>query len=48
MTANGWFQIGVFLLVIFAITKPMGVFMALATSLPACGWADARIPRQEN
>jgi K+-transporting ATPase ATPase A chain len=28
MTANGWFQIGFFLLVIFAITKPMGVFMA--------------------
>jgi potassium-transporting ATPase potassium-binding subunit len=28
MTANGWFQIGVFLFVIFAITKPLGVFMA--------------------
>jgi potassium-transporting ATPase potassium-binding subunit len=28
MTANGWFQIGVYLLVIWAITKPMGVFMA--------------------
>ncbi len=28
MTANGWFQIGLFLLVIFLITKPMGVFMA--------------------
>ena len=28
MTANGWFQIGVFLLVILAITKPLGVFMA--------------------
>ncbi|MGA2845660.1 MAG: potassium-transporting ATPase subunit KdpA, partial [Candidatus Acidiferrales bacterium] len=28
MTANGWFQIGLFLLVIFALTKPMGVFMA--------------------
>jgi K+-transporting ATPase ATPase A chain len=28
MTANGWFQIGVYLLVILAITKPMGVFMA--------------------
>jgi potassium-transporting ATPase potassium-binding subunit len=27
MTANGWFQIGFFLLVIFAITKPLGVFM---------------------
>ena len=27
MTANGWFQIGVFLLVILAITKPLGVFM---------------------
>ncbi len=27
MTANGWFQIGLFLLVIFAITKPLGVFM---------------------
>ncbi len=28
MTANGWFQIGLYLLVILAITKPMGVFMA--------------------
>src|ERR1700678_4031422 len=28
MTANGWFQIGLFLLVIFALTKPMGVFMS--------------------
>jgi potassium-transporting ATPase potassium-binding subunit len=28
MTPNGWFQIGSFLLVIFAITKPLGVFMA--------------------
>jgi K+-transporting ATPase ATPase A chain len=28
MTANGWFQIGVYLLVVLAITKPMGVFMA--------------------
>src|SRR6266849_3244113 len=27
MTANGWFQIGFFLLVIFAITKPLGVFI---------------------
>jgi potassium-transporting ATPase potassium-binding subunit len=27
MTANGWFQIGLFLLVILAITKPLGVFM---------------------
>ncbi|MGC2721973.1 MAG: potassium-transporting ATPase subunit KdpA [Candidatus Acidiferrales bacterium] len=27
MTANGWFQIGVFFFVILAITKPMGVFM---------------------
>ena len=27
MTANGWFQIFVFLLIIFAVTKPMGVFM---------------------
>ena len=27
MTANGWFQIGVFLLVVFLITKPLGVFM---------------------
>jgi len=27
MTANGWFQIGLFLLVIALITKPMGVFM---------------------
>src|SRR6267154_1011273 len=28
MTANGWFQIGFFLLVIFLVTKPLGVFMA--------------------
>ena len=28
MTANGWFQIGVYLAVILAITRPMGVFMA--------------------
>jgi K+-transporting ATPase ATPase A chain len=28
MTANGWFQIGFFLLIVFAITKPLGVFMA--------------------
>jgi potassium-transporting ATPase potassium-binding subunit len=27
MTANGWFQIGLYLLIIFALTKPMGVFM---------------------
>ena len=28
MTANGWFQIGLFLLVILLITKPLGVYMA--------------------
>ncbi|HZR58460.1 MAG TPA: potassium-transporting ATPase subunit KdpA [Terriglobales bacterium] len=28
MTANGWFQIVVFLLAIFAVTKPLGIFMA--------------------
>ena len=28
MTANGWLQIGFFLLVILAITKPIGLFMA--------------------
>jgi K+-transporting ATPase ATPase A chain len=27
MTANGWLQIGIYLLVLLAITKPMGVFM---------------------
>ena len=27
MTANGWFQIGLYLLVIFVITKPIGLFM---------------------
>jgi potassium-transporting ATPase potassium-binding subunit len=27
MTANGWFQIGLYLLVIILVTKPMGVFM---------------------
>jgi K+-transporting ATPase ATPase A chain len=28
MTANGWLQIFVFLALIFAVTKPMGIFMA--------------------
>src|SRR6202790_3433734 len=28
MTSSGWFQIIFFLLVIFAITKPLGVFLA--------------------
>ena len=28
MTANGWFQILVFLALVLAVTKPMGVFMA--------------------
>ncbi len=28
MTANGWFQIAVFLALVLAVTKPMGVFMA--------------------
>ena len=28
MTANGWLQIAVFLALIFAVTKPLGVFMA--------------------
>ncbi|HZV59797.1 MAG TPA: potassium-transporting ATPase subunit KdpA, partial [Candidatus Eremiobacteraceae bacterium] len=28
MTANGWFQILLFILVVFAITKPLGLFMA--------------------
>jgi K+-transporting ATPase ATPase A chain len=28
MTANGWFQIGFFLLVILLVTKPVGVFLA--------------------
>ena len=28
MTTNGWMQIGVFLALILAITKPLGVFMA--------------------
>ncbi len=27
MTANGWFQIAVFLLLVIAVTKPLGVFM---------------------
>jgi K+-transporting ATPase ATPase A chain len=27
MTANGWLQIGIYLVVLLAITKPMGVFM---------------------
>ena len=28
MTANGWFQIGLYLLIIFAVAKPTGIFMA--------------------
>ena len=28
MTANGWFQILLFLLILFLITKPMGIYMA--------------------
>ena len=28
MTANGWLQVGVFLALILAVTKPLGVFMA--------------------
>jgi K+-transporting ATPase ATPase A chain len=28
MTANGWFQIGLYLLAIFIVTKPLGIFMA--------------------
>ena len=28
MTANGWFQVLLYLLILLAITKPMGVFMA--------------------
>ncbi|HXX46520.1 MAG TPA: potassium-transporting ATPase subunit KdpA [Candidatus Acidoferrales bacterium] len=28
MTANGWLQIGIFLVALFAVTKPLGVFMA--------------------
>lgn len=28
MTANGWFQIGLFLTVVFVVTKPLGKFMA--------------------
>jgi K+-transporting ATPase ATPase A chain len=28
MTANGWFQIGLFFVLLLAITKPMGVYMA--------------------
>ena len=28
MTANGWFQIFLFLLIVFLVTKPMGIYMA--------------------
>src|SRR5277367_6476309 len=28
MTANGWLQIGLFFIVLLAVTKPLGVFMA--------------------
>jgi K+-transporting ATPase ATPase A chain len=27
MTANGWFQIGLYVLVVFLITKPLGIFL---------------------
>ena len=27
MTVNGWLQIGLFALVIFAVTKPLGTYM---------------------
>lgn len=27
MTANGWFQIGLYVLVVFLITKPVGIFL---------------------
>src|SRR6201982_4238994 len=27
MTANGWLQIGLFLLLVFLVTKPLGIFM---------------------
>jgi potassium-transporting ATPase potassium-binding subunit len=32
MTANGWLQIGVYLILLLAITKPLGVYMARAFS----------------
>jgi K+-transporting ATPase ATPase A chain len=28
MTANGWFQIGLYLLILLAVTKPLGAYMA--------------------
>ena len=28
MTANGWFQIGLYLLTIFLVTKPLGIYLA--------------------
>jgi K+-transporting ATPase ATPase A chain len=28
MTANGWFQIGLYLLAIFLVTKPLGIYLA--------------------
>lgn len=28
MTANGWLQIGIFLAIVLAVTKPLGIFMA--------------------
>ena len=35
MTTNGWIQIFVFLAVILAITKPLGVFMAKVLAVSA-------------
>ena len=28
MTANGWLQIAIFLALVLAVTKPLGIFMA--------------------
>ena len=28
MTANGWFQFALFLFVVLAITKPLGIFLS--------------------
>ena len=52
MTANGWLQIIFFFVVILAITKPLGVYMAAPLSVGARPdrrrgpTADGRRPRQ--
>ena len=38
MTANGWLQIAIFLALILAVTKPMGVFMTRVFNRERRSW----------